>query len=225
MAVVALALLLTIVGACFGFSPSRAGSPFMWVVFGATQLPMAALAIHKLRRDGTLSESLMPRWGDISLGMGSAMVMLVGLWGASFGIGPATTKHQAWLMRIYLQIGDPELLQRNWIPVAAGVTVLASLEELSWRGLVLPVLEDKVGTRRAWPLSALLYALALSPSIWLLRDTVGPNPLVVGVALFGGMVWSFLAVHTRRLIPSILSHALFIWFVVAQFRLFTVPGR
>ena len=223
MHIVALALVLSLIGAAVSFHPSLQGSPWMWLAFGLCQVPVAALALRKLHADEELRDRLLPRWGDISLGMGSALLLLAGSWVARKSIAPDGSLRHDWLTRAYEQAGDPALLETYWAPVLAAVLVLTSLEEIGWRGLVMPTLEERFGTRLAWPATGLLYGLAFVPTAWWLRTDAGPNPLVIGAALLGGFVWSFLAARTQRLIPSILSHAVFVWFVVVQFRLMSLP--
>jgi membrane protease YdiL (CAAX protease family) len=82
-------------------------------------------------------------------------------------------------------------------------------------------LEQKVGPRRAWPLTAALQAVAYGATIYQLRDPfAGPNPLVVIAVLGCGLVWGFVVARTRRLPIAVLSHALFAWAVLVQFPLF-----
>ena len=74
---------------------------------------------------------------------------------------------------------------------------VAALEEISWRGFVYSLLEERLGTRRAWPATAVLYALAHLPTVFLLRDPfAGPNPLVVLAALGCGLVWGLIVART-----------------------------
>jgi membrane protease YdiL (CAAX protease family) len=106
------------------------------------------------------------------------------------------------------------------VSVSLAVVVVASLEEISWRGLVFPALEDSLGTRRAWPATALLYAVAHLPTMFILRDPfAGPNPLVVIAALGCGLVWGLIVVRTGRLAVAIISHALFTLAIAIHFPL------
>jgi CAAX protease family protein len=94
------------------------------------------------------------------------------------------------------------------------------MEELSWRGLVYSILEERMGTRRAWPATAVLYAAAHLPTLILLRAPfAGPNPLLVIAALGCGLIWGLLVARTGRLPVAIASHALFTWGIVLQFPL------
>jgi membrane protease YdiL (CAAX protease family) len=220
--VVIAAFLFSLAGSAIAFHPSLAGSGWMWLGFGLCQVPMAGLALRNMFEDGELREVLQPQWGDISLGMGSALVLLASAWAARIGVAPVGSTQGAWLSKAYDHAGEPAILERYWGPILAAVLLICALEEIAWRGMVLPKLEQRLGTRRAWPVAGLLYGLTFLPSVWWLRGDAGPNPLVVAAAVLAGVVWSFLAARTRRLSPSILSHAVFVWFVVVQFRLMSV---
>ena len=210
---------LSLAASAVGFHPALKGSVWMWVGFGLCQVPMAVVAIRKLLADEELREVLQPRWGDISLGMGSALLLLASAWGARMGVAPEGTSQHAWLAKAYAHAGSPAMLEQHWAPILAGVIGISALEEIAWRGMVLPKLEERLGTRRAWPITGLLYGLTFAPSVYWLKGDAGLNPLVVAAAVLSGVVWSYLAARTRRLTPTILSHAVFVWFVVVQFRL------
>lgn len=217
--------LFSLAASAVAFHPSLAGSVWMWVAFGLCQVPMAAVAVRELIADEELREAIQPHWGDISLGMGSALLLLASAWAARMGVAPEGTTQHAWLTKAYAHAGDPAMLERYWAPILLGVVVISALEEIAWRGMVLPKLEERLGTRRAWPVAGLLYGLTFAPSVFWLRGEAGPNPLVLAAAVLSGVIWSYLAARTRRLVPSILSHAVFVWFVVVQFRLMGVqPG-
>jgi membrane protease YdiL (CAAX protease family) len=88
--------------------------------------------------------------------------------------------------------------------------------------MVLDVLSETVGSRRAPPLDALLYAVSVTPTIFTLADPVaGPNPLLFFAALGCGIFFSYLASITRRLPPAIIAHIAFTYFSATQFR---APG-
>jgi membrane protease YdiL (CAAX protease family) len=92
-------------------------------------------------------------------------------------------------------------------------------EELVWRSMVLDELTERFGTRRAWPLAALCYAITTLPTLYTLRyEPAGLNPLLVTAALGCGIVWSFLARLRGRLMPVIIAHAVFTYFSLVQFR-------
>lgn len=221
MVVVAIAAVLSVLGTVVAFA--RPGSHLEFLAGGLAQVPLALLALVRLHRAGALREVLQPRWGDISMGVGAALVLYVVTWAGRLWLTPAGSSREGWLLRVYVHTGDPMIIQQNLIPMGLGVLVAASCDELAWRGLVFQALEKRFGSRWGWIVSGLLYGVALAPTAWWLRDPAGLNPLVVAAGLCGGLVWSFLVARTQRLVPSILSHALYVWFLVVQFRLF-LPG-
>jgi uncharacterized protein len=218
---VILTVLLTFAGMAYSFSEARAGSPLFWLGVSLPYVPLVALALHKMWDEGTLVDLLTPRWGDLSIGASSMIVLLFASWAARKVLSPVGTPRQAWLFRIYLQLGNPEHLQRS-----TGYTLLilaiCVAEEIVWRGMLLGELTERLGRRRALPLSALLYGVATLPTLWLLRDPVaGVNPLLLTAAVGCGLIWSFLAAQLGRLAPVVISHMAFTYFTIVQFRL---PG-
>lgn len=195
-----------------------AGTPAFYWVFGLPHLLLAALAVQGFVRDGTLKARLTPRGGDITLGALPGIALLVASWAARAVLVPTGTPRQAWLLHLYLVLGDPDTLQHSVFLTSALVAIVVC-EELIWRGMVLDELSERFGNRRAFVLATLLYALAALPTAYLLRDAVaGPNPLLVLAALGCGLVWTFLAGRCGRLLPSTVSHLVFTYFSAVQFR-------
>jgi len=216
-----LTLLLTFSGIAFSFSEARAGSPWFWVGVSVPYVLLVGLALHKMWDEGTLIDLLTPRWGDLSIGAVSMTGLLFASWAARRVLSPLGSPRQAWLFRIYLQLGNPEHLQRS-----TGYTLLilaiCIAEEIVWRGMVLSELTQRFGRRAALPLSALAYGFAVLPTLWLLRDPIaGYNPLFITAAVGCGLIWSFLAGLVGRLTPVMISHMAFTYFTIVQFRL---PG-
>ncbi len=218
---VLLTLLLTFVGMAYGFRDAAAGSPQFWLGIALPYIPLVALALHKMWQEGTLVDLLTPRWGDLSIGAVSMIVLLFASWAARRVLSPAGSARQAWLFHIYLQLGNPEHLQRSTAYTLL-ILLLCVAEEIVWRGMVLGDLTARFGRRAALPLSALAYGAAALPTLWLLRDpSAGLNPLLVTAAVGCGLVWSFLAAQLGRLAPVVISHMAFTYFTIVQFRL---PG-
>jgi len=218
--IVLVALLLNAAAAGASMRMSAAGT---WMVFLAPAIPYGVLsiaAIVQMQRDGTLMLKMRPRSGDLSFGAIIALMLFFGSMAARMVLAPHGSVREAWIMRIYLQIGDPESLQSRILLVSGMVVVVAALEEIAWRGFIYATIEEKLGSRRAWPITAVLYALASLPTVFLLRDPfAGPNPLIFLAALGCGLVWGLVVARTGRLPVAILSHALFSWCIVVQFPL------
>ena len=206
------ALLVTVVVAtamAFAMRESVAASPSMW---GALLLPyvvLGGLTLQQFHRDGTLREVLRLRAGDFTIG-----ALIAGLvFGGAYGVrhllfGPGSSK-TVWLYHIALQLGSIRPSPQLFV----GIAIVGALEELVWRGLVLSALTDSLGSRRAWPVAALLYAAAHLPTVATLGDPMaGPNPLLPLAALGAGLVWSFGARLFGRLPPVIVSHVFFTYF-------------
>jgi membrane protease YdiL (CAAX protease family) len=180
-------------------------------------LGLAAFALKKMWDDGTLVDKLKPRSGDLALGAVTGLILVGASWAARTLLTPSTPR-QAWFYRLYMQLGDPEQLQRSLLYTLL-ILLSALCEEIVWRGMVLSELKERFGARRGWPLTTLCYALATLPTAFVLADpTAGPNPLLVVAALGCGMVWGFVASQTGRIVPSAISHMVFTYFSIVQFR-------
>lgn len=218
---VLLALVLTFAGMAYSFSEAAAGSGRFWLGVTLPYIPLVALALYKMWDEGTLLDLLTPRWGDLSIGAVSMIGLLFASWAARRVLTPAGTARQAWLFHLYLQLGNPEHIQRSTFFTLL-ILVLCAAEEIVWRGMVLGDLTTRFGRRAALPLSALAYGVSTLPTLWLLRDPdAGLNPLLVTAAVGCGLVWSFMAAQLGRLTPVIMSHMAFTYFTIVQFRL---PG-
>jgi membrane protease YdiL (CAAX protease family) len=202
----------------FAFRPELAGSTLFWAGLGLPYLVLAMIALRKLYGDGTLIDVLQPRWGDLSLGVVSAAVLLGSSWVVRKLLVPAGTPRQGWLFQIYAQVGDPEQIQRS-IVYTILIIAIATAEEIVWRGMVLSELSERFGTRRAWPLTALLYGATALPTVYTLAvPGAGANPLLFIAALGAGIVWSFVASLTGRVPPVAFSHVAFTYFSLVVFR-------
>ena len=147
--------------------------------------------------DGTLSSTARSTWTDRSSGR----------------ISLSELPRSLWIARIYDQIGD--MSANRVIYVGLAVLVIAALEELTWRGLVMRSLRSSMGPLRAWLLSSVLYALSHVATLRLLAPPVaGLNPLIVAAALGCGLVWGHIYNRTGRLTPAVFAHALFSWAIV-----------
>ncbi len=215
------AIVVTIaIASHFAFQVERAGRFQFVLVMAAPTLIFAAYGIHRAWKDGVLKSWITVRSGDFTRGFAAAGVLFGLAYGASRLIAPVGSPRESWLARIYLQLGDPTTLRKNVAFVVGVIIVMAIAEEIVWRGLVTSLLEEVIGTRRAWVWAAVLYAVAHLPAVWGLRDPVaGANPFMPLAALGAGLLWGGMARRYERLLPSIFSHVLFDWTVVMMFRL------
>ncbi len=220
-------------GAHFAFQVSRAGQPSFALWLAAPTILIAIIGAVRAHRAGDLYRRssfdegsgggagwLNVRGGDFTRGFGAAALLFGGAYAFMKVVAPVGSDRESWLARLYLQLGDPTTLRKNVVVVVIAVIVMAAAEELVWRGLVTSLLEEYVGSRRAWVWAAVLYALAHVPTLWALRDPVaGLNPILVAAALAAGLVWGYMSRRFERLLPGIFSHALFDWTVLMMFRL------
>jgi membrane protease YdiL (CAAX protease family) len=212
----ALALGITLTGAgvlAYAFDPQRAGQTAMLASIGGFYAVLATVTLYLLHQRGELGRWLLPARGDITL----AAVTAGMLYGAARIVASLVathgSPHELWIMRIYLQIGEAGEPERRLLGVA--VFVVAALEEITWRGLLMRSLQGVAGPARACVLTTLLYAVAHLPTLSLLRmPGAGYNPLVVLAALGCGLVWGLMVLRTGRLTPAILAHALFSWSII-----------
>jgi membrane protease YdiL (CAAX protease family) len=175
-----------------------------WLGLALLHAALAGIGMYRLQRRARLSALVRVRPGDLSIGIGLALVLAVSAWALARWLMPVASVERAWLLRIALVLG-----QSSSSAVTICLVALALCEELVWRGWVQTELELRFGAR-GWMLSALLYAVAHAATLATLRDDLaGPNPLVFLGALGCGLCWSFLRERTGRLFPGIVSHAAF----------------
>lgn len=196
----------------WAFRPENGGSPLLLaglvVVYGLG----AAICIRRLRAARSM-DLLRPRAGDFSIGAVVSVVLYAGAMGVHMLLAAGHSPRVAWIIRVYLQRGDPRT-DVGWL-LGAAVALIAAAEELTWRGLVMRGLEDVVGPWRAVVVTAVLFTAAHLPTAWLLRDPdAGLNPLVLVAGLGSSLVFGWLVVRTRRLAPALFAHALFSWAIV-----------
>ena len=218
---VLIVLVVTAAASILALRPDAADTPLMWLGLLVPYTALSVAALVRLRAKERLRLAFRYHSGDIALGALTAVGLLIASWWARSSLAPHGSAESTWLKTIYGQTGDPEVLQGSVILTGA-LLLLAIEEELVWRGWVLLELGEKFGPRVAWPLTALLYAVSVLPTVWTMRTPeAGLNPLIPFAALGCGIVWSYTAARTRRLLPSMISHAVFTYFSATQFR---IPG-
>lgn len=215
------AIVVTIaVATHFAFDVSRAGTKSFFLIMATPTVAIAIAGVIRAKNDGVLRSWAGVRSGDFTRGFAAAAVLFGGSYAFMKLVAPPDHVRSSWLARLYLQLGDPAELRKNVAMIVVALIVMSVAEEVVWRGLVTGLLEEKIGTRRAWIWAAVLYAVAHVPTVWALKDPVaGHNPVIILAALGCGLVWGFMAWKFERLLPGIFSHVLFDWTVVMMFRL------
>lgn len=201
------------------FDPSRAGTRWVFTLMAVPTVVLAVAGAVRAFRDGVVKDWFAVRGGDFTRGFASAALLFGVAYAFSKYVTPPTAPQSVWLARLYDQLGDPAELRKNISSVVIAIVVMAAAEEVVWRGFVTSLLEEQVGSRRAWVYAAVLYAIAHVPTAWQLKGTSGPNPVVILAALGCGLVWGFMARRFGRLLPGFFSHVLFDWTVIMMFRL------
>jgi membrane protease YdiL (CAAX protease family) len=202
------------------FQASRAGTTSFWLLAVGPTIALAVVGVLRMRRDGVLFEWMRPRWGDATVGVAAAAALMALTWAFVRFVAPRGSVREGWLAHVYLQVGDPDVLRAHVPLVAVVIIAAACAEEIVWRGLVTQLVAERIGSRRAWLASTFLYAIAMVPTAWALSDArAGLNPLLPLAALGAGAVWGLLARFYGRLVPAMISHALFDWCVVMLFRM------
>jgi len=190
----------------------------VWILLAANGA-LSVLSLWRMWRDGTLLDLFKWRSGDVALGAVTALVLGAGVVIGRQLVVPHGSPMDAWLIRLYLQLGPVPQGSARLI-FALAIVAVAVLEEIVWRGMVQQVLEENLGIRRGWIFAAILYALAHLPTLWVLAmPPAGKNPLILLAALFCGAVWGFLVARKQRLPPALISHALFTYAMTSEFRL------
>lgn len=184
-------------------------------------LAVGVVGAYILHRDELLLPLVTFRPGDFTRGFLAALFIFGAAFAATHFFLPLTSNRASWLLRMYLQIGDPKVLRDHVPAVVVAMALAAIAEELVFRGIVPALLEGVLGSRRAWIYSAVLFAAVQLPTAFALRTKeAGVNPLLPAAALFAGLVWGYMTRRWGRLWPAIISHALVDWCVIMMFRLY-----
>jgi hypothetical protein len=218
---VALSWAVTGGAAALAFRPENAGTTTFPLLVLAASAILAAAALFVAHRNGELADWLTPKWGDFSGGAATAIALFAVMYGVVKVLAPNGSVRQAWLLRLYLQMGPPSVLREKAALVGAAIVLFAITDALVWRGLVPSALAERFGSRSAWIVAGALYGLAYVPAALILREGgAGPNLLLVAGALATGWILGATTRFFRRLAPGIVGHALFAWFALMTYRFF-----
>jgi membrane protease YdiL (CAAX protease family) len=220
-----IAAIVVVVGiaARFGFSPAHEGKPQYLLIIVLPTLLIAAYGLWRAVQDGVAKSWMSVKSGDFTRGFVGCAIFFFGAWAFVKLVTPVGSPREEWLAILYNQIGSAAMLRETTgrvVMVVAGLIVASIAEEVVWRGFVTMLLEEKVGSRRAWIYAAVLYAAAHVPVGFVLAGKkAGWNPILPLAALAGGLLWGAMARRYGRLAPSIFAHILFDWTVLMMFRL------
>src|SRR5262245_58309646 len=104
----AIALAVTIATSAvmaYAFDPERAGDRRILVAIGGLYAVIAGLAALRLARRSELRLAMRPAIGDISMGALTAGALYGAAKVGQMVLAAPGTPRQAWIMRVYLQIG------------------------------------------------------------------------------------------------------------------------
>jgi membrane protease YdiL (CAAX protease family) len=165
-----------------------------WFFAAAAPFCAAWLWLSARAAPGGLRDRLLPRPGDLGLGLATAAALYAGtrlvLWAGCGGLGDALC---APLASMFARFHT-----RAVLPALALALLVAPAEELFWRGVVQARLARRLGAWRAVPAAtALAVALALASGEGFLALATAPTYAA----------WGALAAWRRSLVPSIVSHA------------------
>jgi membrane protease YdiL (CAAX protease family) len=212
MGLAAIAAIILIEAVCWllAFQPARAGQSAVWLLSCAPTIVLGLFALVRALRRGTLGAWLKPAGGDIALGVlfaavqyGAALLVVRGVMGpGSLGGG--------WLARLAHQLGDTSSLHAHPALSFLGLSLTCACEEILWRGLVMELISDRIGSRYAWVLQAIANALIYVPMVVMTATTGMFDPILPAIALAGALLTGAI---TRwrggRLPAAIVAHALF----------------
>jgi membrane protease YdiL (CAAX protease family) len=185
-------LLLVALNVSWAMVMARFGRGDIYWVVGVHALLVMAVVVAL--RAPALRESLRVRPQDVMLGVVVGVLMTAATY-AIFELAralvPSLATHVA---RLYRAAGT----STPGIALAWTLIILAG-EELLWRGAWIDVWSARVGARAAAVSSVLAFSLT----------QLGSGSVIVALlACVCGAVWTALRLHTGRLIPSLIAHAI-----------------
>lgn len=187
---------------------------FPVVVAGALLTGAAGVSVRRACQDGWLPPvRVSPRHAALAVGVA---LVHVGLSHVLFAVGdallPAIGETAA---GVYRRTTETGVLPRL---VLSGL-VVAPLEEVFWRGAFHPVAADRA-IPRVRRLPPTVVAVAVSTAGYTLFHVATLRVSLVAAAALGGLVWAWLAEHTRSLGAPVIAHglwtALLVLFPVVQ---------
>lgn len=198
----------------------RLGGVSLWAVEAAGCAVTAGLAAWLLHDDGLLRGAFQHKAGDPSI----ALLAALGFFGATvaavnYWLAPEPYLHVCGPRGAWVPRPDAAGLARaaEWLrnqacaahfrssglrgPLRAlAIAFIAAAEEVAWRGGVQQVLAERLGSLRGWLAASALFGAA---------HLATGNVAVGLLALAGGLLWGGIFLWRGRLLPAVLSHAVF----------------
>lgn len=178
--------------AVFGWS-----NGIFWVKIALAAAILAAISLAVMGDARVQLRGIKAR--DVKLGLGSAALLYAVFWVGQLvltALFPEAADSE--IGRVYAPRDETSL----WIIAALLLFVTGPSEEIYWRGYLQRVLMQRAGPAMGWLLATAAYALV---HIWTLNV-----PLILA-AFTAGLVWGWIYLMERRLLPVIISHA--VWSV------------
>jgi membrane protease YdiL (CAAX protease family) len=149
-----------------------------------------------------LAEAMQLVPGDVSRGIGGAVVgvvLLIGIGFVGIKVSPMRSFDELRTL-IFVATRIPVEWKR-----ALALVAFAACEEIVFRGAVSAFLESRFGSARAPWIASALYVMTTIPSL---------HPAVISAAVVIGAVTAFLVSRFRRVTLAIVAHAAFAWLAV-----------
>ena len=185
-------LLLVALNISWALVMARFGRGDIYWVVGLHAL-LAAVIVVALR-GAALRDAFRPRGTDVVLGMAVGVLMTAGTYAvfeAARMLVPALTTN---VMRLYRATGtETPAIALAW------TMVILTAEELLWRGAWIDVWGSRLGATTAAVSSVVAFSLT----------QLGSGSLIVALlACSCGAIWTGLRMHTGRVVPGLIAHAI-----------------
>lgn len=185
-------LLLVALNVSWALVMARFGRGDIYWVVGLHALLASAVVVAL--RGASLRETFRPRGQDVVLGMVVGVLMTAGTYAvfeAARALVPGLTTDVA---RLYRAAGT----ETPAIALAWTLVILTG-EELLWRGAWIDVWGSRLGATTAAVSSVVAFSLT----------QLGSGSLIVALlACSCGAIWTGLRMHTGRVVPGLIAHAI-----------------
>ncbi len=212
----------------------RVGGLALWIILAAGYAVVAAGALYALHDDGELKAAFRYQQGDPAIGLITGVVLAYLFKGATeYLIAPANflractvdgplvdnpnTSGVHAFTELVRSHACKALGRTAALPSGPNRTLatlgIAVLEEVAWRAGAQRWLSDRLGSTRGFVAAGALFPLS---------QLLTGNVSLALLALPAGFLWAALARWRGSLVPSILSHAMFSYFLLGLWAPFQI---